>query len=269
MMKFSSLLTSPRARNGRRRIVVDTSDIVIYAVGDVHGCLDELLELEAMIVADSAGLAADKLIVMLGDYVDRGPSSAQVLDHLMASPPDSFGRICLTGNHEIAMLDYLEERIGRGEWLRMGASPTLTSYGLDYERLKAIYATDSDIDGMIRATIPSSHRNFLRSLPVMVTGGHFVFVHAGIRPERSLDRQTDLDLVTIRSSFFDQAHLLSNYVVHGHTPVDSAAREGKRINIDTGAYFSGRLSALRIWKGRGRFLMTGGEPAQIESTGSR
>ena len=167
------------------------------------------------------------------------------------------------------MLDYLEERIDRREWLRMGASPTLTSYGLDYERLKAIYRTDNDIDGMIRATIPASHLNFLRSLPVMAMMECFVFVHAGIRPDRPLDQQTDVDLVTIRSSFFDQAHLLSNYVVHGHTPVDSATREGKRINIDTGAYFSGRLSALRIWRGRGRFLATEGKTSQIESTGSR
>ncbi|MDN5926841.1 MAG: serine/threonine protein phosphatase [Hyphomicrobiales bacterium] len=269
MMKFSSLLASRRARHRRRRIAVEIDDIVVYAIGDVHGCLGELLELEAMIVADSAGLPAGKLIVMLGDYVDRGPSSAQVLDHLTAPPPDGFERLCLAGNHEIAMLDYLEGRISRGEWLRMGASPTLTSYGMDYERLKAIYGIDGDIDGMIRATIPSSHRSFLHSLPMMATGGRIVFVHAGIRPERSLDQQTDMDLVTIRSGFFDQAHLLRNYVVHGHTPVDRPARDGKRINIDTGAYYSGRLSAVRIWRGRGRFLATEGKSSQIESAGSR
>jgi serine/threonine protein phosphatase 1 len=268
-MKLGRLLTPRGQREARRRISIPVGDRVVYAVGDVHGCLEELLELETMIVADSAGLPESKLIVMLGDYVDRGPSSAQVLDHLTAPPPAGFERICLAGNHEIAMLDYLEERIDRREWLRMGASPTLTSYGLDYERLKAIYKTDSDIDGMIRATIPASHRNFLRSLPVMAMTERFVFVHAGIRPDRPLDRQADMDLVTIRSSFFDQTHLLSNYVVHGHTPVDSAVREGKRINIDTGAYFSGRLSALRIWRGRGRFLATKGKASQIESTGSR
>jgi serine/threonine protein phosphatase 1 len=248
---------------------VPAGDRVVYAVGDVHGCLDELLELEAMIVADSADLPASKLIVMLGDYVDRGPSSAQVLDHLMASPPAGFERICLAGNHEIAMLDYLEERISRREWLRMGASPTLTSYGLDYERLKAIYKTDSDIDGMIRATIPASQRNFLRSLPLMATFARFVFVHAGIRPEREPDRQTDEDLVMIRADFYERAHLLRHYVVHGHTPVEQATRYGRRINIDTGAYFSGRLTALRIWRNRGRFIVTGAEASQIESAGSR
>jgi serine/threonine protein phosphatase 1 len=179
----------------------------------------------------------------------------------MAPPPEGFERICLAGNHEIAMLDYLEERINRREWLRMGASPTLTSYGLDYERLKVIYRTDSAIDDMIRATVPASHRDFLRSLPVMatlttMTSARFVFVHAGIRPDRELDRQTDEDLVTIRSGFYEQAGLLRHYVVHGHTPVDRATRYGPRINIDTGAYSSGRLSALRIWKGRGRFLAT-------------
>jgi serine/threonine protein phosphatase 1 len=268
-MKLGRLLAPRAQREARRRVSIGMGDIAVYAVGDVHGCLDELLELEAMIAADGAGLPAGKLIVMLGDYVDRGPSSAQVLDHLIAPPPEGFQRICLAGNHEIAMLDYLEERISRREWLRMGASPTLTSYGLDYERLKAIYRTDSDIDGMIRATIPASHRDFLRSLPIMATMARFVFVHAGIRPERELDRQTDEDLVTIRSDFYERAGLLGHHVVHGHTPVDRATRYGRRINIDTGAYFSGRLSALRIWRGRGRFLATEGRDRQIKSAGSR
>jgi serine/threonine protein phosphatase 1 len=95
----------------------------------------------------------------------------------------------------------------------------------------------------------------------MATLSRFIFVHAGIRPDLDIDKQTDEDLVTIRSEFHERAHLLKDYVVHGHTPVSRATRYGARINIDTGAYSSGRLTALRIWRGTGRFFATGDEPA--------
>lgn len=230
------------------------TDTVVYAVGDVHGCLDELLALERAIVKDAEGLPGRKLIIMLGDYVDRGPASAQVMDHLVAPPPHGIERICLSGNHEMVMLDYLEARASRAGWIAMGAGPTLLSYGIDHERLQHIYRTDRRIDEVIRAAIPSAHIAFLRSLPIMIETPRFVFVHAGIRPELPLDRQSDEDLVFIRAPFHERAHLLSRYVVHGHTPVEEAGREGMRVNIDTGAFFSGRLTALRIWRDKGRYL---------------
>lgn len=228
--------------------------MAIYAIGDVHGCLDELLALERVIVRDVETLSCRKLIIMLGDYVDRGPASAQVMDHLVATPPQGIERICLCGNHEMVMLDYLEGRASRANWISMGAMPTLLSYGIDHERLQHIYQTDRKIDEVVRAAIPASHIAFLRSLPIMIETPRFVFVHAGIRPELALDRQSDEDLVFIRTAFHERAHLLSRYVVHGHTPVDVARREGMRVNIDTGAFFSGRLTALRIWQGKGRYL---------------
>jgi serine/threonine protein phosphatase 1 len=257
MHGFSRLLPSRKERRqGRERIAMELADTAVYAIGDVHGCLEELLRLEGMIAADGAGLPSRKLIVMLGDYVDRGPSSSQVLEHLLAPPPHDFERICLAGNHELAMLDYLEGRIGLADWLRIGAEPTLMSYGIDHERLRAIHGRDGGADRTIRNTIPAEHAAFLRSLPVMAILSRFVFVHAGIRPELDLDHQSDSDLVSIRDGFFKRGHLLRNYVVHGHTPVTRATRYGARINIDTGAYYSGRLTALRIWRGRGRYLTT-------------
>ena len=117
-----------------------------------------------------------------------------------------------------------------------------------------LYGTSSQVDEMIRKAIPVTHTAFLRSLPILVEAPRFVFVHAGIRPELSLDRQSDDDLVTIRSAFYERAHLLKKYVVHGHTPVEEVKRQGSRINIDTGAYFSGRLTALRIWRNKGTYL---------------
>lgn len=229
-------------------------DTAVYAIGDVHGCLDELLALEHVIARDAEELPGHKLIVMLGDYVDRGSASAQVLDHLVAAPPLGFERICLTGNHEMVMLDYLEERIGLAGWLAMGAEPTLLSYGIDHAHLREIYRDDRRMDDVIRAAIPAAHAAFLRSLPIMIETPSFVFVHAGIRPELPLERQSDRDLVFIREDFYRAAHLLTRYVVHGHTPVDEARREGMRVDIDTGAFFSGRLTALRLWQNKGRYL---------------
>lgn len=247
-------LSKGAGRERRARLRLDMADTAVYAIGDVHGCLDELLALERIVASDAEGLPGRKLIVMLGDYVDRGPASAQVIDHLIAPPPPGFERICLTGNHEMVMLDYLEGRAGRASWITMGAGPTLLSYGIDHERLRDIYQVDQQIDDVIRKAIPASHVAFLRSLPIMIEASRFLFVHAGIRPELPVEKQADEDMVFIRSAFYERAHLLSRYVVHGHTPVGEAKREGMRVNLDTGAFFSGRLTALRVWQDKGRYF---------------
>jgi serine/threonine protein phosphatase 1 len=253
---WTDLLGIARHGTGEKRVRLrlDLGDTAVYAIGDVHGCLDELLALERVIVRDAEEVAGRKLIVMLGDYVDRGPASAQVLDHLAAPPPPGFERICLTGNHEMVMLDYLDGRIGRAGWLAMGGEQTLLSYGIDHERLHAVYRSGRRMDEIIRAAIPAAHVAFLRSLPILMEMPGFLFVHAGIRPGLPLERQSDRDLVFIREDFYKAAHLLSRYVVHGHTPVEEARREGMRVDIDTGAFFTGRLTALRIWRNKGRYL---------------
>lgn len=243
------------ARPRRARLQLDMTDTAVYAIGDVHGCLDELLALERVIVADATHLpAARKLIIMLGDYVDRGPDAAQVLDHLIAPPPEGFERICLAGNHEMQMLDYAEGRSLLPPWLAIGAAATLHSYGIDPQRLDQIYGAAGQADEIIRKSFPAAHLAFLRSLPVLVEAQRYIFVHAGFRPDMALDRQPDEDLLTIRSAFYERAHLLQKYVVHGHTPVDEAERDGARIDIDTGACFTGRLTALRIWQDMGRYF---------------
>jgi serine/threonine protein phosphatase 1 len=256
MKNLAGILGLKTQRAQRARLKLDMPGIAIYAIGDVHGCIDQLLALEAKIVADARAIQGTKLIVMLGDYIDRGPTSAQVLDHLLEAPPPDFERICLAGNHEIAMLDYIDDRIGLPDWLRMGAAPTLESYGIDAARLGAMYPTGDGADQMIRKTIPAAHIAFLRSLPIMLETPKAIFVHAGIRPGVELAKQSDADLVYIRSEFFENAHLLDRHVVHGHTPVSQPLREGKRLNIDTGAFSTGRLSAVRLWNNKGRFLST-------------
>lgn len=255
MKKLAGLLGLQKGERERRaRLRLDISDMAVYAVGDIHGCLDELLALERAIAADARDLPGRKAIIMLGDYVDRGPASSQVIDHLLAPPPAGFERICLAGNHEIVMLDYIDGRLGLADWMSMGAAATLLSYGIDQDRLGQIYRSQKQIDDMIRKTIPAAHIAFLRSLPIFVEAQRFIFVHAGVRPEIDLEQQSDYDLAFIRSEFYERAHLLRKYVVHGHTPVAEAKRDGMRVNIDTGAVFSGRLTALRIWQDRGLYL---------------
>lgn len=238
----------------RERLVMDMRETVVYAVGDVHGCYDELRALERKIELDAQAFRGRKIIIMLGDYVDRGPNSRRVIEHLMAPPPKGFMRVCLAGNHEAAMLAYLDGHLSREPWLRVGGRETLFSYGVDPERLASLYASDDEVDERIRETIPASHIAFMRTLPVMVCSEKFVFVHAGIRPGIALEAQDEADLLNIREEFFRAAHSLDRWVVHGHTIVDVPKLDGRRLDIDTGAFQSGRLTALRIVGKYGRLL---------------
>ncbi|WP_245274169.1 metallophosphoesterase family protein [Mesorhizobium sp. L103C105A0] len=221
-------------------------DTVVYAIGDVHGCYKELLSLEQKIQLDALQFRGRKIIVMLGDYIDRGPQSARVLDHVLALPPTGFLRVCLAGNHEVAMLNYLDGYLSRDRWLAVGGRETLFSYGVDPARLASLYASNDEVDRRVKEVIPASHIDFLRSLPVLLCSDKFVFVHAGIRPGIDLVAQDEQDLLNIRDEFFNAAHLLDRFVVHGHTPVDIPRLDGRRLGIDTGAFRSGRLTALRI-----------------------
>ena len=243
-------------RPNRQRKSIEISERAVYVIGDVHGCLDELLTLERMISADAAAMSAKKLIIMLGDYVDRGPASAQVIDHLIDTCPEGFERLCLTGNHDMAMLGYLEGSLALSTWLQMGGDATLLSYGIDVEYLKLIYKSQRRLDQVIRSAIPERHAEFLRTLPILISAGNILFVHAGIRPSLTIQEQKDEDLVFIRSEFFDNCQLLKYWVIHGHTPIDKATQIGKRFNLDTGAYSTGKLSALRIWNKKGRIFTT-------------
>lgn len=235
---------------------MDMEDTVVYAIGDVHGCYKELLSLEEKIVLDGLQFRGRKIIVMLGDYIDRGPQSARVLDHLLAPPPKGFLRVCLAGNHEVAMLNYLDGYLSRDSWLAVGGRETLFSYGVDPERLSSLYASSDEVDRRIREVIPVDHIDFLRSLPVLLCSEKFVFVHAGIRPGIDLVAQDEQDLLNIRDEFFDAAHLLDRFVVHGHTPVDIPRLDGRRLDIDTGAFHTGRLTAVRIAGKYGRLIFS-------------
>lgn len=236
------------AATGGERLIAAQRPTLIYAIGDVHGCLGPLRTLEARIVADAAGEPDEKWIVMLGDYVDRGPQSAQVLDHLMTPPPPGFRRICLRGNHEEAMLAALETGDGLDNWLAFGSEATLASYGMSATQIAMLASrgrTSSKLQAL-QAHVPEEHIDFLRRLPVLLSVPGYVFVHAGLRPGVTLYQQRDRDLLWIRGEFLDTDHDFGAVVVHGHTPEDEPFIGMRRVGIDTGCFASGRLTAVRV-----------------------
>jgi len=224
----------------------------VYAIGDVHGCLDELKRLEHIIVAD-APIEGPKLIVMLGDYVDRGPQSAQVLDWLLRPAPSGFTRICLRGNHEAMFLAALERPERCDDWLTWGGEETLQSYGLSTTDFAG--ASGRQRGHMLQSVVPEEHRSFLRELPTMLEMPGVVFVHAGIRPGIPLERQVDRDLIWIREPFLSEDHGLGVLVVHGHTPNEKPVVLDHRIGVDTLAYSTGVLTAFKLSPG-GRSLVS-------------
>ena len=246
-------MDAPRPPIPRQRLCFGDWPAAVYAVGDVHGCYDALAEIERQILADGAEIPGEKWIVMLGDYVDRGPRSRDVIDRLIEPLPDGFRRICLVGNHELLLLGFLEDPDLHAYWLDQGGVDTLASYGVEAHSEEA-QAVPADLLAPMQRNIPSAHVEFLRTLPIMLELPGWLFVHAGVRPGVPLDRQSDEDLVWIREPFLSKG--LAGYrVVHGHTPESEPQLTPYRIGIDTHCYETGRLTALRLTEdGEPRFF---------------
>ena len=235
----------------------------VYAVGDIHGDLGTLDRLLALIAADIAAEARGDawvgvevcaggetrerpLVIFLGDYVDRGAESAAVLDRLCADPVPGAECRFLIGNHEAAMLGFLEDPAANAEWLSFGGAETLASYGI-----RASVGISSDVRcralrDQLAARVPDRHRAFLGGLDSHHILSDYMFVHAGIQPGRALDRQHRDDLLWIREPFLSSRRSHPKVVVHGHTIVDAPEFWPNRIAIDTGAYATGILTALVI-----------------------
>jgi len=229
----------------------------VYAVGDIHGRLDLLDQMLGQIQRDST-TAGDlvKYIVFLGDYVDRGPHSSSVIERLAGGPPPGFGAIHLRGNHEAAMLDFLEDiRVGPN-WLTYGGNATLGSYGVVPPAEDASANRLAEAQEQFNAALPAHHRAFLKGLRSSVTIGDYLFVHAGVRPGVPLDRQDATDLIWIRDEFLRSQADHGKVVVHGHTIALQPEVRANRIGIDTGAYATNRLTALVLEGGERRFLCT-------------
>jgi serine/threonine protein phosphatase 1 len=237
----------PKVR-GRPRLVADDEPAAIYAIGDVHGCLSHLKKMEEAIIVDGADIVGEKWIVMLGDVVDRGPHSAQVIDHLLERPPQGFLRITLAGNHEVAMSAFLDSPSRRSSWLTFGGFESLLSYGMPSELIER--GRDRDLTNLVQSYVPREHLDFLSSLAVVLETPRYVFVHAGLRANLPLALQSESDLLWLDDDFAEDYSSLGKTVVHGHTPVPVARVSARRISVDTEAYSSGRLSAVRLTKAR-------------------
>ncbi len=210
----------------------------IYAIGDIHGCLDRLVAMHEMIAEDLAERPVEtSTLIHLGDYVDRGQESAQVVEWLQGGPPVPASRVVnLMGNHEEMMLAAVAsgEEQAADQWLGNGGADSLMSWGVPRTALQRDWAT----------LIPTSHLVLLRDLPTHVRIGPYFFVHAGIRPGVPLDQQSRHDMLWIREPFLSSKKDHGVIVVHGHTPRYEPLVRPNRIAIDTGAVLGGVLTCV-------------------------
>jgi serine/threonine protein phosphatase 1 len=226
----------------------------VYAIGDVHGRLDLLIAMLDRIDADDANRpSADTTIVLLGDLVDRGPQSAQVVDHVIERDWRGRSVKILQGNHEEVMLLALAGDLEAMRfWTRIGGGETMASYGVPAALIESGNAQQLFDDFVGR--IPRSHCALLYRTVDHVTIGDYAFVHAGIRPGVPLEKQKVNDLRWIRGEFLDYEGDLGAVVVHGHTITETVEEYDNRIGIDTGAYATGRLTVLGLEGGERWYL---------------
>ncbi|MBV7407918.1 metallophosphoesterase [Maritimibacter sp. DP1N21-5] len=229
-----------------------------YAIGDIHGYLDQLTTAHRLIEADRARTGdTDAPIVHVGDLCDRGPDTRGVIDHLMAGQARGENWVVLKGNHDRMFASFMHSPPRRDPlrddlfWLDapLGGRRTLASYGVDADR------DVMDIHAEARAKIPEAHLEFVRSAPASYRRGEAFFCHAGIRPGVPLDAQSEDDLVWIRGEFLTSTADHGPLIVHGHTVTDAATHYGNRLNIDSGAGYGQPISAV-VLEGRDAFLLT-------------
>jgi serine/threonine protein phosphatase 1 len=219
------------------------ADVRVYAVGDIHGRADLLHEAIMRIDDDLERRPVKYAVeVYLGDYIDRGPDSKAVIDALAVRLVERRA-ICLRGNHEALMEDFLRDPAALGPWLQLGGLQTLASYGI---QLRSRTDTEIDLHRRFRSAFPRTHELFMLCLRNYFCCGDFLFVHAGIRPNVKIERQNLQDLLWIRQEFLNSAQDHGSVIVHGHTPVPYPDIRHNRINIDTGAWRTGTLSCIAI-----------------------
>lgn len=221
---------------------------VVWAIGDIHGRLDLLQPLVEAIAADLNGSTATrKVVIFLGDYIDRGQDSRDVLRLLAAlSTVQGVEWRFLKGNHEQAMLDFLADPSAGARWCEYGGDNALRSYGLRVPELAHRAEAWARVSADLQHKLTDAETAFLEGLELSVTVGDYFFSHAGARPGVALDRQSPADLMWIRQPFLNSEAAFERVVVHGHTPTTRVHADRRRIGIDTKAYDSGILTALRL-----------------------
>jgi len=224
-------------------------DRLVYAIGDVHGRLDLLKALVADVLRDvvQSQPATRPVLILLGDYIDRGDESAGVVAFICALKAHPAIEVrALKGNHEQALLTFLTDPSIGPKWAAYGGDATLASYGVTTPGLAADPEAWQAASASLAAVLPPAHLEFLRSLDLMIEVGDYLFVHAGIRPNVALDAQTEHDVIWIREEFLETRARCGKVVVHGHTPAVTVEIKSHRIGIDTGAFATGVLTAIRL-----------------------
>jgi serine/threonine protein phosphatase 1 len=228
----------------------------VYAVGDIHGRLDLLVEMQSLILAHALSQPRSVTVVWLGDYVDRGPSSREVIDQLIAFSAGPLRSIFLMGNHEEALLRFLIDPRSGHQWCNFGGLATLISYGVDVSKFRLGRGAGKTRSDFL-AALPRSHQDFLLALSFSFAIGDFFFCHAGVRPGVDLDKQDPQDLIWIRDEFLYCGEDFGKMIVHGHTPVREPELRRNRVNVDTGAFATGRLTCAVIEESEISLLSTG------------
>lgn len=250
---LSSLFSS--ARRPKTRSAATPRGTRIYAIGDIHGRLDLLRALHQRIRDDAQGSAASrKMVVYLGDYIDRGSESREVIDLLLDDPLPGFHAVHLKGNHEKALLDFLTDTSVAPEWFYYGGDATLTSYNVARPEPGGGPQALLQVQAELQAKLPPRHLAFYRSLSLFHREGDYLFVHAGVRPGLPIESQREDDLLWIRDDFLRSDADHGCVVVHGHTISPRPEVKGNRIGIDTGAYATGRLTCLCLEEDEREFL---------------
>ncbi|MEP1144650.1 MAG: glycosyltransferase [Henriciella sp.] len=254
--------SAPRAANENYRIHRPVTRVTqvpegncVYAIGDVHGRFDLLDALIKQIEDDAATLEPNTktTIVFLGDYIDRGLQSRQIIDLFLSDRLSAFETVYLMGNHEEALLNFVQDPNFGEKWAMYGGAETLFSYGLQppprgLSASNPGAARDAWVTlwNQFRTTLSAEHLNFYQSLKVSHTIGDYVFVHAGLRPGVPIAQQNSEDMLWIREEFLAASGNFEKLVVHGHTPTDFVHRDNRRVGLDTGAYMTGRLTAAKF-----------------------
>ena len=223
----------------------------VAAIGDLHGRLD-LFEILWPKIETASRISAcrQRTLIFIGDYVDRGNASSQLVARLLDGFP-GFDTVFLKGNHDETLLQFLADPKVGDIWRNFGGLETLSSYGVVHAPGKEWVTTRNEF----ASALPPAHLQFFKNLKLQAVIGDYVFVHAGLKPYVALDQQRESDLLWIREEFLESRANFGRIVVHGHTPAAAPVVRHNRIGIDTGAYMSGRLTAL-VLEGRNRQFLT-------------
>lgn len=250
-------LLRPRFQQGVRRdgaASTGLTDRRVFAFGDIHGCVNLL---DAAMHAVEAATSKDPhppVLIFLGDYVDRGPSSKDVIQRLIEIKRVHASSRFIAGNHEEAMVNFLDHPFDNMAWMRFGGAETIESYGLVRPSLDLDLGGWGKIHTELCRAVPKAHRRFLWGLENFVEIGDYFFVHAGVDPAVPLSQQNPRDLRWIRSAFLSHGKPLEKVIVHGHTPFARPRSNDIRVSIDTGAYRSGRLTFVELFGAKRRFF---------------